>query len=62
MILKAMRLCGVSILFVGVWVIVLPSIGRMASVKQWIGPLRQQGINPSGLYYTDVFETPKKSR
>ncbi len=39
-----------------VWCGLLPAIGRTRVVKQWIEPLRQQGINPAALYYTEVFD------
>jgi len=58
--LKTIQLVSAVIIFAGIWGVLLPRIGRMTSVKEWIEPLRKQGINPSGLYYTDVFETPLK--
>lgn len=39
-----------------VWTMLLPLVGEMETVKRWIDPLRQRGINPAGMYYTDVFE------
>ena len=43
-------LCGVA-----VWCSLLPRIAQAPAIKQWIEPLREQGIDPSALYYTDVF-------
>lgn len=39
-----------------VWTMLLPLVGELETVKRWIDPLRQRGINPAGMYYTDVFE------
>jgi hypothetical protein len=39
-----------------IWTKLLPLVGEMGTVKKWIDPLREQGINPSAMYYTDVFE------
>ena len=39
-----------------IWTTLLPIMGEIDSVKAWIEPLRTRGINPAGMYYTDVYE------
>jgi hypothetical protein len=39
-----------------VWIWLLPTLGTHRAVKRWIEPLRARGINPSAMYYTDVFD------
>lgn len=54
--------CGIAqllvcfLLGIVIWIKLLPLVGEMETVKKWIAPLRKQGINPSAMYYTDVFE------
>ena len=43
-----------AILFL--WLIVLPTIGRSDTARRWIAPLRKKGIDPSAMFYTEVFD------
>jgi hypothetical protein len=54
--LGLLKLATVMLIAVFVWGKLLPAIGQTEAVKQWIEPLRVQGINPAGMYYTDVFD------
>ena len=47
-------LCSCTATIAIVWIIVLPWIGSQQSVKSDIEYLKQRGIDPSALYYTDL--------
>ena len=53
---RPLRLIAFVVVLTVTWLYVLPKIGGTNAVKNWIEPLRDRGINPSGMYYTDVFE------
>jgi hypothetical protein len=55
-ITKPLMLIGMILVLLVTWIVLLPLLGETTIVRQWIEPLRDQGINPSGMYYTDVFE------
>lgn len=42
------------------WGGLFPWLTQIEAIQQWIKPLREQGINPSAMYYTDVFEGPSQ--
>jgi hypothetical protein len=35
------------------WLAVLPSLGELPLIQEQIEAMRQQGINPSAIYYSD---------
>lgn len=39
------------------WLVVLPTIGRIRPVSQWIESTRAAGVDPSAMFYTEVFDT-----
>ncbi len=59
---RAARLAVVCLLFGMVWGQLLPMIGQWTVVREWIDPLKAEGINPDGLYYTDVFTDNRHSK
>jgi hypothetical protein len=42
------------------WGVVFPKLSQTETARQWIDPLRAQGIDPSALYYTEVFNEPSE--
>lgn len=52
-LIGAVRLALAAVAITAVWLFVLPSIGRLASVRHRIDGNHAAGINPTAVFYTD---------
>jgi hypothetical protein len=45
-----------------IWGVVLPWINQLDRVRAWQAPLEEAGINPSAMFYTEVFSNTSEQR
>jgi hypothetical protein len=49
-----LRLAGATAVIAGMWIVVLPLIGRQAVVRDYIERNESLGIDPSAKFYTEL--------
>lgn len=52
-LIGAVRLFLAAVVIIAVWLVVLPALGQLASVRQRIEGNHAAGINPTAVFYTD---------
>ena len=57
--LKTLRFAGCLAIVGGVWLLVLPAVGRLADIRVYIDRNEQLGIDPSAKFYTELPLMPR---
>jgi len=52
-LIGAVRLSFAAVAIIAVWLVVLPALGQLASVRHRIDGNHAAGINPTAVFYTD---------
>jgi hypothetical protein len=52
-LIGVVRLSLATVAIMAVWLVVLPAVGELASVRQRIEGNHAAGINPTAVFYTD---------